>query len=73
MIEKLVILLLVSIIIFSLSKEYFNISSLCRETCGNYKMEALHNKNIKNSCLCVPDGYVSAKDIHKTAHNMEII
>ena len=69
--EKIIfILFLISIIIFSLSKESFN---SCRETCEKHKMNALHNKNIKNSCLCVPDGFVSAEDIHKKAHNMEVI
>ncbi len=72
--EKIILILfLISVIFFSLSKEYFNIKYSCSETCEKYKMKALHNKNIKNSCLCIPDGFVSAEDIHKKAHNMEII
>lgn len=73
-IKIIIIILIVLIIIYSFSVvgEKFNLLN-CKNVCDGKKMIALHNKNIENSCLCVPYGFVSAENIHKKAHNMEIL
>ena len=45
----------------------------CSSVCNEKQMRALQNKNIKGSCLCVPDGFVSPEAISKKAKNMIIL
>ena len=45
----------------------------CRNTCSKKNMKALNNKNITNSCLCVPPGFVSPEIIQKKTKNMIIL
>lgn len=71
----ILIVLIVLIVLYSFSVfgvEKFNKLN-CKNVCDRKKMIALHNKNIENSCLCVPYGFVSAENIHEKADNMEIL
>lgn len=41
----------------------------CEAVCGD-QMHAIRNKTIKDSCLCVPNGFIPARDILKQAKDM---
>ena len=44
--------------------------SSCVDICGD-QMHAIHNKTIKDSCLCVPHGFIPVGDILKQAKDMQ--